>query len=1193
MKALLINGARPGGPVQSPAGYLVKSTRNPYGWGVPNLTNSLPSTLADSTGPLLMWDSGPSNALATGQSFTRVINVANAARSAGLRFTLVWTDPPGNPAVGIKLVNDLDLIVTNLTTGEVHVGNDIAPNSLYNRVASSVTVTNTLPTDRVNNVENVFLRPGLATSYSVTVRARRVNVNAVSQHTNNVVQDFALVVASERTALADALSIGGEGAGWDPNPPLVIVTNGIPILNQRVAANPPLIGGTNGVTNQWNFYVVTNTPPDGSSGARNIAFTTFFPPQLSRLRNSQDGDLDMFVSENPAITNLDAAALATAFRSTGRGGTESVVLTNATPEALYYVAIKSEDQQAVNFGFFAISSLSPFSQENDNGEIIAQGFPAIVEIPDGSPEFQQAAIMFAFVVQSRRVQNAVAEVEIVHENGGDLVAKLSHNQRFAVLYNHRQFEGDDYTLFDDGDSGENEDSTLPVWRVSSGPETLKAFIGEEAVGVWQLNVFDLAPSLVGRIQSLVLRITPEPEDLLGDDGFFVKIKSRRWFYFAVDVPADATNLVVCAAPDAGPVEVYLRREEVPTRDLYDVFATIAPPGDCLNLSVTDSPPLSRGRYYVGVFNPNATAVTVNLKVRVERDLALRSAFNYRATNSVALIDDAVTNSTIFVNRRGTIADVSVGVRIDHDRVSDLVLHLISPSGTRLLLAENRGGALATNYGAGVLQTNVSAQDASGGFQANTNSIGPVQPVGVVEVEYEFYGVPDQLRIYYENELIFDTGLISGSGKVSVDFGPGSATNVVIVMNEGDNPNLGTAWNYTAVVLSGMSFTRFSDSAAVPIKFAVPPFGTTNIFQPTTTNLSNFEMPPAGDYQAPPLQVIDGWDLVTNRVTVVRNAALAHTGNQFLALANGQMRRVLTTTAGRDYRLSFAHRTPCLVSWWPGEGSPEDIVGDNEGVQAGGAYSPGRVGRAFDFTGPADGVSIPPSTTLNVGTNEGLAIEMWVRPEDLSTPMPLFAWTDGIRHGVSLWLSHPTFGAAGSISAHFDAPTGPIGYLVASAFAQAGVYQHIALTYDADTGRADLYLNGVPAGSGTFSGGRPLTTGPAHIGFSPRLPAPLEMPGTYFFRGQLDEISLYHCALTEPQIAAIHAAGALGKCGASGCLPGFGLSVDDNTYEFSSEGGWQRNSARFTAVTNGSVVTLTGGAFSSLLDDFELTELPFE
>ena len=41
-----------------------------------------------------------------------------------------------------------------------------------------------------------YLSPALATNYSVTVIAREVNVNAVTARTNDVVQDYALVISS-------------------------------------------------------------------------------------------------------------------------------------------------------------------------------------------------------------------------------------------------------------------------------------------------------------------------------------------------------------------------------------------------------------------------------------------------------------------------------------------------------------------------------------------------------------------------------------------------------------------------------------------------------------------------------------------------------------------------------------------------------------------------------------------------------------------------------------------------------------------------------------------------------------------------------------------------------------------------------------------------------------------------------------
>src|SRR5205085_12464941 len=110
-----------------------------------------------------------------------------------LRFTLVWTDPPGNPSVSVKLVNDLDLIVTNLDNGDVFFGNDIFPGNDFNLPWDT---NQPIHLDVINNVENVYLAPVLDARYSVTVIGRRVNVNALSAHPNNVAQDYALVVSS-------------------------------------------------------------------------------------------------------------------------------------------------------------------------------------------------------------------------------------------------------------------------------------------------------------------------------------------------------------------------------------------------------------------------------------------------------------------------------------------------------------------------------------------------------------------------------------------------------------------------------------------------------------------------------------------------------------------------------------------------------------------------------------------------------------------------------------------------------------------------------------------------------------------------------------------------------------------------------------------------------------------------------------
>ena len=86
--------------------------------------------------------------------------------------------------------------------------------------------------------------------------------------------------------------------------------------------------------------------------------------------------------------------------------------------------------------------------------------------------------------------------------------------------------------------------------------------------------------------------------------------------------------------------------------------------------------------------------------------------------------------------------------------------------------------------------------------------------GIIEITYDFGIDPDMLRVYYENRLIFDTGLTnyfilmtnadgtitSNSAPVTVTFpyGPGTATNVTIVINEG-SVDPGAVWSYSAII----------------------------------------------------------------------------------------------------------------------------------------------------------------------------------------------------------------------------------------------------------------------------------------------------------------------------------------------------------------------------------------------------------
>jgi subtilisin-like proprotein convertase family protein len=718
-KALLINGAR---SVSTLYDFQVENTVNFQGWGLIQLPNSVPEALTNGVtqpgpAPMRMYDQNPTTALATGQSQTRQVRLSPDALGLGLplRVTLVWTDPPGNPAAAVKLVNDLDLVVTNLDTGEIFFGNDIGPSSNFTFPWD----TNAPPnSDAINNVENVYLLPPLGTNYAVTVIGRHVNVNAVTAHPNNVAQDYALVISYGNGQVADAVEVTPQAVVGASQWTVTRTTNdfrssaieGQLLLGQHVGANTPLLGVTNGITNQWTFYMVSNR-----MGFSNAAFVTFLPSTLSLPRlgareddlnnaTRREADIDLYVSDNPGLTNLVPSVIASAQQSRGRTGTELVVYSNSVAGQVYYVGVKSEDQMAAEYAFLAVFSRDPFSLRDGNGNLIVPGIPIPAIVPDGSPADPGVALVLGLAIESvplRRV--VVATNAYIHETPGDLIGTLSHGDRFAVLNNHRGGPANVVQSFIYEDNNEGD---IPFASRTDGPGSLRDFVGQDGLGVWLLAMTDDSLSATGEVRALVLQL--EPQNL--DSNATVRTVAPNSFTFDfIDVPVSATNLTVCVASNTAPMELYIRRGDFPSRTLYDYTMTVPIGGGCLSVDKSDLPPLTSGRYFIGVFNSSGTAQTILLTATLGLDPSLVRPIAFDSGDQ-PLLDDAVNYSGIFVNDRARIAQVEVGVRVDHPRISDLAFHLISPRGTRVLLMENRGNTNSASAGTSVLTTNVTIEE---------------------------------------------------------------------------------------------------------------------------------------------------------------------------------------------------------------------------------------------------------------------------------------------------------------------------------------------------------------------------------------------------------------------------------------------------------------------------------------------------
>ncbi len=1218
MKALLINGARSLG---NPYDLQVASLINYQGWGLPNIANSIPLAFTSLTNgnisntvvlnqmPMRFFDQSPTNALATGQSQTFQIQLSPNGQQVPLRVTLVWTDPPGNPSAGIKLVNNLDLVVTNLDNTNVFFGNDIPAGGTFNEAWDT---NNPPPFDLVNNVQNVFLAPPLGTNYAITVYGRRVNVNAVTANTNAVVQDFALVVSSaDGSVLVTNVFAVTNNFVFTTNTTVDVgtLTNGLPLLGQRAGGNSQYAATTNGITNQWRFYVYTNTVFLTNNTYTNVAFVTFAPPEIgvTRMGTGQElnpgnaarpeGDVDLYVSFDPGLTNLDPAVLAAASQSVGRGGTEKVLFTNQPTPGPYYIAVRSQDQEGVEFNLVGVAINRPFDQQNGDGTIAMTILSTLpMNIPDGSPALPGSTTVLALTTDSGTVRRLIVTNGINHPSFSDLIGFVSHGQKSVVLNNHKHFVNPSDTaetlIYDDSGEGTvlpnpNLDTTWPsaqYVKTSDGPGNLTTFQGDQASdGVWMVSMVDDSLGFSGSISNLALAVDPEPPT----NHFTIGIGANSSYNFFIDVPANATNLTINISFTGGSqgLDMYVKRGSPASAGNFDFFQVIPPGGGQMVINPFTAPPLNPGRYYVHLFNPNTTAVSVNVDYEILIDTSPPPLPMFLSVGNEPILDDAVTYSTNHVSDNKIVVNTEVGVRIDHPRESDLVLTLISPKGTRCLLAENRGGLDTNGYGSGYFVTNEPGQFSSGGPQGATNVIPTGGNQGTLIINYDFFSVPDTMHVYYDGIKILDSGLISGAGTFQVDFGPGLSTNVTIIIDENSPSTTGDLWQYTATVIESKInyavFTEDTNKTTLPIKFATPPFGTVTIPPPITNLSSSFETVAPNAYTGS----VEGWTVLdTNPVTVVSVPALAPDGSNVLAMHFGTIFQLLPTVAGQKYTISFlSHGRPVEgpVSWWKGDRDATDAMGTNNGVYLGTNYPNGEVKQSFSLNGASQYVDVPDSPSLEIKSN--LTLEAWINPADVTADrdiMDKISIATG-NHGYQLVLE------SGTIVGQFNTISQPWPSEIVSSTTTVtpNTWSHVAFTYDQTN--MVVYLNGQAVGTKNVG---PFQIGTTSANFRIGTDGDLHN----FFDGQIDEATVYNTALSPVQIADIYAAGSAGKCPviAGSCLAQVKMILSGvATNLITALDAWQTNELTFTATGSNTLLELQPQEDGVLIDRVQLVQHP--
>jgi len=202
----------------------------------------------------------------------------------------------------------------------------------------------------------------------------------------------------------------------------------------------------------------------------------------------------------------------------------------------------------------------------------------------------------------------------------------------------------------------------------------------------------------------------------------------------------------------------------------------------------------------------------------------------------------------------------------------------------------------------------------------------------------------------------------------------------------------------------------------------------------------------------------------------------------------------------------------LVAWWRAEDNANDAVDNHDGRAIGVSYVPGVFGHAFSFVPPRTRVAIPDSPAFQLTS---LSIQGWIYPKgaggiiffrgDNRVGLDPYSidMNDSSRPGNVVF----TLGDASNTSVHLEAPV------------QLNQWQHVAATFDGNTGDMKLYVNGALA-SETSTALRPLTNlDPAHdpgLGIG-------NTQGTAYdfnFNGYIDEIALYNRALSPAEVISL-------------------------------------------------------------------------
>ncbi len=229
----------------------------------------------------------------------------------------------------------------------------------------------------------------------------------------------------------------------------------------------------------------------------------------------------------------------------------------------------------------------------------------------------------------------------------------------------------------------------------------------------------------------------------------------------------------------------------------------------------------------------------------------------------------------------------------------------------------------------------------------------------------------------------------------------------------------------------------------------------------------------------------------------------------------------------------------LVGWWKGDGNGNDSVGvDNATVPAGVTYTPGEVALGFNLNGnydDANRILVPDAPRLNFGPNHDFSIEAWIQPlpnpgnyTDLSGEVMTVISKRYAPNMTTAWGYEMYLGGGRLCFQMIDSHNhgGNFYNLAAEPDLRDGKFHHVAVTVQRNSATGlRFYADGklIATFDPTAVTGDLSNNWPLRIGNHPTTNLPA------FYRGVIDEVSLYKRALSSDEITFIYNAGGAGKC----------------------------------------------------------------